>query len=90
MLAAVAEYADGWMPIGGHGVREALPHLRRATEEAGRDPASLRIVPFGTQPTPGKLDYYASLGVDEVALRVPSGSADEVLPVLDTYAAAYL
>jgi probable F420-dependent oxidoreductase len=90
LFAHIAEYADGWMPIGGRGIREALPDLRRAAERAGRDPAALRVVPFGTDPSPGKLDYYASLGIDEVALRVPSGGADEVLPVLDRYAAEYL
>lgn len=82
----VAGYADGWMPVGGAGVAAALPALRRAWEEAGRDPAALRIVPFGTLPDPGKLDHYASLGATEVVLRVPSAPADEVLPVLDRHA----
>jgi hypothetical protein len=44
-------------------------------------------VPFGTFPDPGKLDYYAEIGIDEVVLRVPGGGADEILPVLDEYAA---
>lgn len=29
LFAHVAEYADGWIPIGGAGVREALPRLHR-------------------------------------------------------------
>jgi probable F420-dependent oxidoreductase len=81
----IAEYADGWMPIGGAGVRGALPELHRATEAAGRDPATIRVVPFGTIPDPGKLDYYESLGIDEVVLRVPVGTSDVVLRVLDEY-----
>lgn len=84
LFAAVAEYGDGWMPIGGSGVREALPALRAACEAAGRDMA--RVVPFGTEPSQGKLDYYASLGIDEVVLRVPAGPREEVLPVLDEFA----
>ncbi|GAA4613573.1 LLM class F420-dependent oxidoreductase [Actinoallomurus liliacearum] len=84
----IAEYGDGWLPIGGAGVREALPALRDACARAGRDPVP--IIPFGTDPTPGKLDYYASLGIDEVVLRVPSGPREAVLPVLDTYAATYV
>ncbi len=86
LFAAVAEYADGWIPIGGGGVRAALPKLHRAADAAGRDPATLRIVPFGVLPDPGKLDYYASLGIDEVVLRIPAGTADDVLPVLDEQA----
>ena len=81
----VAEYADGWIPIGGRGVRTALPELHRAVEAAGRDPATIRVVPFGTIPDRGKLDYYESLGIDEVVLRVPAGGRDGVLPVLDEY-----
>jgi len=86
LFAHIAEYADGWIPIGGAGMRAALPDLHRACEAAGRDPASLRIVPFGTIPDPGKLDYYATIGVDEVVLRVPTARADRVLPLLDDYA----
>ncbi|HEY4396357.1 MAG TPA: LLM class F420-dependent oxidoreductase [Acidimicrobiia bacterium] len=85
LFAHVAEYADGWIPIGGGGVREALPQLHQAVEAAGRDPAAVRVVPFGTIPDPGKLDHYASMGIDEVVVRVPAGERDAVLPVLDDY-----
>ena len=86
MFAHIAEYADGWIPIGGAGVRAALPNLHRACESAGRDPGAIRVVPFGTLPDPGKLEYYASIGVTEIVLRVPTGDADTVLPVLDDHA----
>ncbi|GAA3470798.1 TIGR03619 family F420-dependent LLM class oxidoreductase [Nonomuraea roseola] len=75
----VAQYADGWMPIGGKGIKAALPALREVA-------ATARVIPFGTLPTQGKLDYYASLGIEEVVLSLPSGPGDEVLPVLDQYA----
>ncbi len=87
LFKAIAEYADGWIPIGGAGMGKALPALRAEMEAVGRDPAELRIVPFGTLPDAGKLEYYASLGIEEVVLRLPSAGADEVLPVLDQYAA---
>ena len=86
LFAHVAEYADGWIPIGGAGVRESLPELRRAMEERGRDPDSLHVVPLGIQPDPRKLDYYAEIGVTEAVLRLPSAPRDRVLPVLDDYA----
>ncbi len=85
MFAHVAEYADGWIPIGGRGVRAALPDLHRACEAVGRDPAALRIVPFGTVPDPGKLEYYESIGVSEVVLRLPSADEATVLRTLDRY-----
>ncbi|WP_113701300.1 TIGR03619 family F420-dependent LLM class oxidoreductase [Nonomuraea lactucae] len=84
MFAHVAEYADGWMPIGGRGVKAALPALREACEKAGRPMA--RVIPFGTLPTREKLDYYAELGIEETVASLPSGPADVVLPVLDKYA----
>jgi alkanesulfonate monooxygenase SsuD/methylene tetrahydromethanopterin reductase-like flavin-dependent oxidoreductase (luciferase family) len=86
MFAHIAEYADGWIPIGGAGIRAAMPDLERACEAAGRDPATLQIVPFGTVPDAGKLEYYESIGVTEVVLRLPGGGADRVLPMLDEYA----
>ncbi|MBI4517108.1 MAG: LLM class F420-dependent oxidoreductase [Deltaproteobacteria bacterium] len=86
LFAHIAEYADGWIPIGGAGVRGVLPDLHRALAARGRNPATLRIVPFGTIPEQGKLDYYASIGITEVALRLPTGGRDEVLPLLDQYA----
>ena len=86
LFSHIAEYADGWIPIGGAGMREALGELRRAMDAAGRDFASLRIVPMGVLPSAEKLDYYRSLGAHEAVLRVPSAPRDVVMPVLDDYA----
>jgi probable F420-dependent oxidoreductase len=82
----IAEYADGWLPIGGAGMRAALDDLRRAFDARGRDASRIEIVPMGVLPDAAKLDYYASLGVTEAVLRVPSAPRDQVLPVLDDYA----
>jgi probable F420-dependent oxidoreductase len=87
VLAAVAEYADGWMPIGGSGLAEAIPRLQRLAEENGRDPSTIAVIPFGTLGTRPKLEHFASLGVTEVVLRVRSGDTDEVLAQLDSLAA---
>ena len=86
VFAAVAEYADGWMPVGGAGLAAALPELRRACEARERDPATLEVVPFGTIPTDAKLEHYRELGVSEVVLRVPSGEADSMRRALDELA----
>jgi probable F420-dependent oxidoreductase len=83
----IAEYADGWIPIGGRGLTDAIPKLRAAAEEAGRDPSTLQITPFGSIPDQGKLDHFESLGVTECVFQLPSAGADEVLPLLDKQAA---
>ena len=38
-----------------------------------------------TLPDAGKLEYYESVGVTEVVLRLPSCAEADVLPVLDDY-----
>ena len=85
LFAHIAEYCDGWIPIGGKGLAAALDELRGLVADQGRDPSTLHIVPFGTLPDEGKLEYYERIGVTEVVLRVPSAPRDEVLPVLDDF-----
>ena len=85
-FASLAEYADGWIPIGGRGLAEGISELRRTFEEVGRDMSNLDIVPFGSTPDLGKFEHFAELGVTEVVANAPSGSAGEVLPFLDRYA----
>jgi probable F420-dependent oxidoreductase len=87
LFAHIAEYADGWLPIGGSGLAAALPELRAAFERAGRDPATAQVVPCGVMPDAGKLMHYQRLGAAEVVFSLPSGPADVVLPALDRYAA---
>ena len=86
LFAAIADYADGWMPIGAAGVRDKIPELRRAYEQADRDPESVRVIPFGSIPDQAKVEYFASLGIDEVVVRLPPADKDTVLRVLDRYA----
>ncbi len=82
----IADWADGWIPIGGRGIKAALPTLQAAYEKAGRDPATIRIIPFGSIPDQGKLEYFGTLGIEEIVLGVDPGSPDVVLPILDRYA----
>ncbi|MFD4336923.1 LLM class F420-dependent oxidoreductase [Streptomyces anulatus] len=87
LFAHIAEYADGWLPIGGGGLTESLPKLRTAWEAAGRDPKDLQVVPYAVLPSPGKLAHYADLGIEEVVLQLPPADEPEVLRALDAYAA---
>ena len=73
LFAHIAEYADGWMPIGGAGLAAELADVcARHAEARGRDPGALHIVPMGVFPTDEKLDYYREVGVTEAVLRLPS------------------
>ncbi|WP_434590964.1 LLM class F420-dependent oxidoreductase [Streptomyces sp. A5-4] len=86
LFAHIAEYADGWLPIGGRGLTESVPALRTVWEAAGRDPEGLQIVPYAVLPSAGKLAHYAELGVEEVVLQLPPAVEPEVLRTLDAYA----
>ncbi|GHH47146.1 LLM class F420-dependent oxidoreductase [Streptomyces candidus] len=85
LFADIAAYADGWLPIGGRGLGEAIPALREVWVAAGRDPKDLQIVPYAVLPSPGKLEHYAALGIEEVVLQLPPAGEAEVLRALDTY-----
>ncbi len=83
LFAAISELFDGWMPIGGAGLSRAIPALKDAFAEAGRDPTRLAVVPFGTMASPQKLEHFATIGVTEVVLRVPAGAGADMLRTLD-------
>ncbi|MGW6543645.1 TIGR03619 family F420-dependent LLM class oxidoreductase [Streptomyces massasporeus] len=87
LFTHISEYADGWLPIGGRGLGEALPVLRTVWADAGRDPRALQIVPYAAHPTPGKLAHYADLGIEEVVAQLPPAGEAEVLKALDGLAA---
>lgn len=86
LFAHIAEYCDGWIPIGGAGLTDDIGRLRDVVAATGRDPSTLEIVPFGTLPTPEKLDHFERIGVTECVFRIPSAGRDEVLAVLDRQA----
>jgi probable F420-dependent oxidoreductase len=86
LFANIAEYADGWIPIGGRGLSAHLPALRQAFEDAGRDPAAIHVMPCGTIPAPGKIEHLIEAGATEIVLGCDSGTRDTVLPILDDYA----
>jgi probable F420-dependent oxidoreductase len=87
LFASIAEWGDGWMPIGAGGMSRALPLLAAAMEDAGRDPAALRIAPMAVEPTKEKIEYYQTLGISEVGMRLPTAGRDEVMATLDQYEA---
>ena len=84
-------YGDGLLPQGpsqGSGSPdEYMPQLRRMAEEAGRDPGSLPVTFGGAPEDPELLKRYRDLGIARVTVRLPAAKADEILPILDRWAA---
>jgi probable F420-dependent oxidoreductase len=88
VFAHVAEYAQGWIPVGGHGLAEAVPRLREEVAAAGRDPAALEIIPFlGPGTEQAKVDGLQRAGATEVAFDVLPAEQGTVLGELDRIAA---
>ena len=92
MLRLTGRKADGWLPtkLSPAEYGRSLGTIRETAEQAGRDPDGFRIVPFGSHPTPGKLDHFAAIGVTEVVCRIPSVGRDEALAVLDDLVAVWV
>ncbi|MEV6577368.1 LLM class F420-dependent oxidoreductase [Streptomyces sp. NPDC051582] len=86
LFAAIADHADGWLPIGGGGLTESLPVLRQIWESAGRDPKDLQVVPYAVHPSPGQLAHYADLGIEEVVVQLPPEREPEIMRILDDFA----
>ncbi|MEU6330945.1 TIGR03619 family F420-dependent LLM class oxidoreductase [Streptomyces sp. NPDC047049] len=85
LFGQIAEYADGWLPIGGRGLTETVPVLRQAWSDAGRTGEPV-VVPYAVQPSAGKLARFRELGVQEVVLQLPPAGEAEVLRTLDDFA----
>lgn len=85
--AHLAEFCDGWLPIGRRTTEEGIRSVRTAVEDAGRDPDAFSITVFGTRPEPGQIEHLQGLGVDRVVLWLPSAEEPRVLEELDRLAA---
>ena len=81
-------YGDGWMPIHGFGdLAAVLPRFREEAAALGRDPGELEISIFGMGPDRKALDRYREAGADRVVFALPPLGREEILPLLDRYAA---
>lgn len=82
----IAEYADGWMPIGGLGSGN-MDKLTAALGEKGRDVRDLDLALFGAPTDTKELAGRIDQGFDHLIFNLPSESPDAVLPRLDRFAA---
>lgn len=84
--AHIAEFCDGWMPIGGRHPLDRWNEVRRACEAIGRDPSTVELGLFLAPPDAGELIALAAQGVSRGVLALPQGDRDGVLAALDRFA----
>ncbi len=81
----IADYADGWMPIGGMGSGN-MEKLTEALEAKGRKVEDLDLALFGAPTDYDQLQGRLEQGFDELVFGLPAESADTILPMLDNLA----
>jgi probable F420-dependent oxidoreductase len=81
----LAEYGDGWMPIGGLGSGN-MEKLNAAFDKAGRSVQDLDMALFGAPSDIDQLKGRIEQGFDHLIFNLPSDKSDKVFPLLDKYA----
>ena len=81
----IADYADGWMPIGGLGSGNMI-RLKEALDSKNRKIEDLTLALFGGPKDRAQIVGRIEQGFDEVIFSLPSEGPDQVLPLLDEYA----
>jgi probable F420-dependent oxidoreductase len=87
LCSHVAEFGDGWIPLGGRALEKGIGAVREAVAAADRDPSALEIVPFlGSGAGVRDWERCAAGGATEVAVDVPHDGL--LLARLDALSAA--
>ena len=81
----IAEYADGWMPMG-HVSSDNMDRLTRALDERGRDVRDLDLALCGAPMDPSQLAERIDQGFGHLIFNIPSESREQILPRLDKLA----
>lgn len=83
----VAEYADGWIPVGGRAGGGTIDGLREACERRGRNFDDLTLALFYPPMDESECRARIETGYGHLIFGLPSSDRDEVLPALDDIAA---
>ncbi len=84
--AHIAEFCDGWMPIGGGPALDGWGEVEKACENIGRDPETVELGVFRAAPDAEKLDALRAAGVKRALFELPQGNRDEVMAAVESYA----
>lgn len=82
-------YGDAWLPHGSrptYDLLEVLPEFRRMVAESDRAESGVPITVFGVDEDADRIARFRDAGAERVIASLPSGPADEVLPILDRWA----
>lgn len=92
-MEAIVEWGDGWLP-GGSNTKWLAPklgELRQRWADAGRDESGPIVWPMqelvDDERLRVQLDRFHELAVNQVVLDIPTADREEILPLLDRYAA---
>jgi hypothetical protein len=85
------DFGGHWLPIGGRAysepIAETIADLRARAEKAGRDPGAVTVSIFGAPSDESRLAGLRDAGVQRAIFGLPPAGRDQVLPLLDKYAA---
>ncbi|MGK0472939.1 MAG: alkanesulfonate monooxygenase SsuD, partial [Candidatus Azotimanducaceae bacterium] len=81
----VAEYCDGWMPIGGMG-RDGMENLNEACNKRGKKADDMAVALFGAPADVEQVKGLIDRGFTDLIFGLPQSSADKVLAQLDKVA----
>lgn len=73
---------DGFFPANPRGLGDLLVEMRRAAEEAGRDPDTIEVSTMGW-PTPDAVSELAGKGVSRIVIPPPAFNPDDIGPALE-------
>ncbi len=83
----VAEYADGWLPVGGRAGGGSIEQLREACSRRGRRFEDITLAHFYPPLDEAEVRKLLAQGYSHLIFGLPSDTRDKVLPVLDQVAA---
>ena len=83
----VAEYADGWLPIGGRAGGASLDQVKAACERRGRSFDEITLALFYPPMDEAEVRAQIARGFSVLVYQLPSEGRDTVLPALDKIAA---
>ncbi len=76
--ADIAEFCDGWMPIGARTLDSGWDNIKAACEAVDRDPDTIELGIFGAKANTDELEALEAKGVKRAIFGLPQGPPAEV------------